>query len=212
MHVRLSRIADLTDRETEAMVRGFEDGTLPYGDLPSMKGFVGYSAAADREHGRVLVMSVWENARVLRDSNRAAQVAREARLQDVASEPIVDEYEVVLWRIGASEPGSYIRLCRVAGLVDKRAKAMVEGFADNVSGIESLPGYEGYVVASNVRDGKVTSISQWASVQDLENSEQVAGAAREQRLLDVKPYRRPLVERYEIVMVRTAADRMARLS
>lgn len=212
MHVRLSRIDGLTSAETETMIDGFLDGTYPRGDLPTMKGFIGYAAAVDRENGGVCAMSVWEHARALFDSRRAAAVARAERFEEVASDPLVDEYEIGLWRVGSSEAGSWIRVCQVAGLVEMRAKAMVDGFADNVRGIEKMPGYEGYLVAANYREGKVTSIGQWATLEDVKSSERAAAAARERQLQDVKPYREPLIDFYEIVTVQVAEERLARVA
>lgn len=204
MHVRLSRIADLPVNRVDEIVEGFRTGRYPRGDLPSIQGFVGYAAAVDREHGRVCAMSVWEDAVALRTSRKAAEATRDA----VAAEPLIDEYEIAEWRVGRSEPGSSIRVSRFAGLVEKRARAIVEGFTDNIRGIEQLPGYQGYLLASSIREGKLTSISQWASREHLEHSERAAAAFRERQLADMKPYRRPIVDIYEIVTVQLAEDRL----
>ena len=68
-------------------------------ELASLPGFSGYLLAADREHGKVLAMSLWESQDALRASDQAAEEARERRLAVAgAHDPIVDRYQIMLER------------------------------------------------------------------------------------------------------------------
>jgi hypothetical protein len=206
MYVRLSRITDLSDTQTEEMIEGFQDGTYPRGELPRQPGFVGYAAAVDREHGRAAAMSVWNDYWALIDSRRVAAAARAERLRGIAGEPLIDEYEIEIWAVAESAPGSHIRVSRFGGLVESRARAMADAFREQIRGIEGRPGYEGYLLGSAIGDGRIVSIGQWATREDLDNSEAAAEGFRGRQMALAKPCREPMVDRYEIVTVRVTAD------
>lgn len=215
MYMRLSRIAELTDEQTDAMVEGFTDGTYPQGDLLSREGCRGFAAGADREHGKVCLVSLWSTHNDLRNSKRVAEAARAARLGGIGREAIADEYEIMLTRPGPDPAGAEtttgcIRLCRVAGLVDTRVKEMVDGFVDNAQGVEGLQGFAGYWVAADPAPGRVTSISRWRTRADMEASERIAASQREERLAAVKPQRRPLIDFYDLIAVGVPQEVAAR--
>ena len=97
-HLRLSRVADLASDALEAMIDAFERSDY-VDELASHPGYGGYLLAADREHGKVMAMSLWESQDALRASDHAAEEAREGRLAVAgARDPIVDRYQIMLER------------------------------------------------------------------------------------------------------------------
>ena len=97
-HLRLSRVADLAPDALEAMIDAFERSDY-VDELASHPGYGGYLLATDREHGKVMAMSLWESQDALRASDHAAEEAREGRLAVAgARDPIVDRYQIMLER------------------------------------------------------------------------------------------------------------------
>ncbi len=98
-HLRLSRLADLSPAAVEAMIEAFE-GSDYLDQLEALSGFRGYLLAADREHGKVTAMSLWQTERDLRSSDQVAADARELRVAAAGKghDPIVDRYVVMLAR------------------------------------------------------------------------------------------------------------------
>jgi heme-degrading monooxygenase HmoA len=98
-HLRLSRLADLSENALDAVLGSFEDGAY-VDQLEAVGGFGGYLVAADRENGKVTAMSLWRTANDLRASDQLAAEARENRVAATGDshDPIVDRYEVMLER------------------------------------------------------------------------------------------------------------------
>lgn len=98
----------------------------------------------------------------------------------------------------------HLRLSRFVGLAPERADEMVEAFeeSDYLDHLAESPGFQGYVLAVDRGRGKLTAMSIWRSLDELSGSDQVAEAARAMRIAAVKPERRPVVDRYEVVMYR----------
>jgi heme-degrading monooxygenase HmoA len=98
----------------------------------------------------------------------------------------------------------HLRLSRFVGLAPERADEMVLAFeeSDYLEHLASSPGFQGYVLLADRGRGKLTAMSIWRSLDDLTGSDQVAEAARAMRIAASKPERRPIVDRYEVVMHR----------
>ena len=98
----------------------------------------------------------------------------------------------------------HLRLSRFVGLAPERADEMVEAFeeSDYLDRLAESAGFEGYLLAADRGRGKITAMSFWRSLPDLEASDQVAEAARAMRIAAARPERRPIVDRYEVVLDR----------
>lgn len=96
----------------------------------------------------------------------------------------------------------HLRLSRFVGLAPERADQMVIAFeeGDYLDRLAEAPGFEGYLLAADRGRGKITAMSFWQSGQDLEASDLIAEAARALRIAAVRPTRRPVVDRYEVVL------------
>jgi heme-degrading monooxygenase HmoA len=98
MYARLSRLAGLPPERIEEMIREFEEEGLPA--LEQQRGFQGLFLGVDWNAGKAAAVSFWESQDALRESDRAADQARDAAVStgQPDREPIVDRYEVVLQR------------------------------------------------------------------------------------------------------------------
>ena len=98
----------------------------------------------------------------------------------------------------------HLRLSRFVGLAPERADEMVEAFeeSDYLDQLAESSGFDGYLLAADRGRGKITAMSFWRTLADLEGSDQVAEAARAMRLAATRPERRPIVDRYEVVLDR----------
>lgn len=103
----------------------------------------------------------------------------------------------------------WLRLSRIAGLTPNRVEEMIEGFEQRVdrSGLDQAPGYGGYLVGVDREHGKVTAISLWETLEDLEANDADADAARTERVERAEPAREPIVDRYEVVIERQSMAR-----
>jgi heme-degrading monooxygenase HmoA len=102
----------------------------------------------------------------------------------------------------------HLRLSRFVGLAPERADQMVIAFeeGDYLDRLAEAPGFEGYLLAADRGRGKITAMSFWQSAQDLDESDLIAEAARALRIAAVRPTRRPVVDRYEVVLYQDIAS------
>ena len=98
----------------------------------------------------------------------------------------------------------HLRLSRFVGLAPERADEMVIAFeeSDYLDRLAEAPGFDGYLLAADRGRGKITAMSFWQSEEDLAASDGIAEAARALRIAAVRPTRRPVVDRYEVVFNR----------
>jgi len=98
----------------------------------------------------------------------------------------------------------HLRLSRFVGLAPERADEMVIAFeeGDYLDRLAERPGFDGYLLAADRGRGKITAMSFWQTAEDLAASDQVAEAARALRIAAVRPTRRPVIDRYEVVIHR----------
>ena len=96
----------------------------------------------------------------------------------------------------------HLRLSRFVGLAPERADEMVEAFeeSDYLDRLSESSGFDGYLLAADRGRGKITAMSFWHTEEDLNASDQVAEAARAMRIAATRPERRPILDRYEVVM------------
>jgi heme-degrading monooxygenase HmoA len=95
----------------------------------------------------------------------------------------------------------HLRLSRFVGLAPERADEMVIAFEEGnyLDGLAGAPGFDGYLLAADRGRGKITTMSFWLSEEDLAASNGIAEAAMALRIADIRPARRAVVDRYEVV-------------
>ena len=99
MHARMSRIAGLPPERIDEARQYFEQQELPA--LEQQKGFEGVLVMVDRADGRATAITFWDTQEDMRASDRAADEARAATLDQVrpsepSREPVVERYEVLI--------------------------------------------------------------------------------------------------------------------
>jgi len=96
----------------------------------------------------------------------------------------------------------HLRLSRFVGLAPERADEMVIAFeeGDYLDRLAEAPGFDAYLLAADRGRGKITAMSFWQSEEDLAASDGIAEAARALRIAAVRPTRRPVVDRYEVLL------------
>src|SRR5881275_1059944 len=99
MHARMSRIAGLPPERIDEARQYFEQQELPA--LEQQDGFKGVLVMVDRGDGRATAITFWETLDELKASDRAADQARAATMEQVSSsepsrEPVVERYEVLI--------------------------------------------------------------------------------------------------------------------
>ena len=95
MHARLNRLEGSADRFDDT-VRRTEEVIAPL--LRELDGFQAFTVLGDRDSGTFIAISFWESEDAMRASEEAVKQPRKeaADAAEVASEPVVERYEVVL--------------------------------------------------------------------------------------------------------------------
>jgi heme-degrading monooxygenase HmoA len=100
MHARLSRFAGLPPERIDETLRGFQEGALP--QFEQLPGYKGVLVAVNYAEGKAAAITFWETQDNMRASDRLADQARAAALEQAQGsseptrEPIVDHYEVLV--------------------------------------------------------------------------------------------------------------------
>ena len=102
MYARLSRFAGLPPERIHETAKQFEQGALP--QFEQLDGYKGVLIAVNEAEGKAAAITFWETRDTMRQSDRLADQARAAALEQAQGsseptrEPIVDHYEVILDR------------------------------------------------------------------------------------------------------------------
>ena len=106
MHARMSRFAGLPPERIDSTLHQFRDEELPA--LEQQPGFEGIVVLVDQKGGKAAAISFWDTEHHLRDSERAAERARDRAVESAGPtrEPVVDRYEVLFtkWETEKPEP------------------------------------------------------------------------------------------------------------
>ena len=98
MYARLSRFAGLPPERIHDTIEAFKQGALP--QFQQLSGYKGVLIAVNEAEGKAAAITFWETRDNMRESDRLADQARAAALEQARGseptrEPIVDHYEVV---------------------------------------------------------------------------------------------------------------------
>jgi heme-degrading monooxygenase HmoA len=147
--------------------------------LQSMPGFVGLSLLADRETGRCIATSAWQDLNAMRASNAGVQPLRERGAEIFGSRPQIEEWEIAaLHREHPSAPGACARVVGVRtepGTTDR----VVERFRGTaLPMLEELDGFCSASVLVDPSSGQAVVTSLYDSRQAIEASRERAKEIR----------------------------------
>ena len=126
MHARITTIEGLPDKLDDA-TRHVRENTLP--QLRQMDGFQGFVALGDRQSGRLLGVTFWENEEALRATEEASSSVRSGAAEAAGGSVAgVEQYEVVVLEAPSAGPVSGVT-DTVGGATDS-----VRGVTDNLLG------------------------------------------------------------------------------
>lgn len=139
--------------------------------LQSMPGFVGLSMLVDRETGRCISTSAWQDLNSMRASNAGVQRLRERGAEIFGTRPQIEEWEIAgMHREHPAGPGACARVVWVRtepGTTDR----VVEAFRG--TGLPMLEEIEGFCSASVLVDpssGQAVVTSLYESRESIEAS------------------------------------------
>jgi quinol monooxygenase YgiN len=168
----------------DAGVAHIRDEVMPV--LRETDGYVGLSMLVDRESGRCIVTTAWQDEEAMRASDAKMRPARERAAEMLGGSPEVEEWEIaVLHRDHTSEPGACVRVTRVRHdpqQVDRNMdlyKTMV---------LPALEQYEGFCSASmlvNRQSGLTVGSVSFDSREAMDHNREQANATRERAMQEM---------------------------
>ena len=97
----------------------------------------------------------------------------------------------------------HARLSRFAGLGPERIEATIREFEEqSLPRLEQQPGFQGITVGVNYQSGQAVAIALWETEAHMNQSEELAGEARDQAVATGGPSRPPIVDHFEVVIQR----------
>ncbi|MEA2167108.1 MAG: hypothetical protein QOF76_408 [Solirubrobacteraceae bacterium] len=202
MHARLSRFMGLGPERVAQLVEAYREGDY-VGEVAGRTGFAGYVVAEDPLGGRLMAMSVWDDAGAMAASDDIADSQRAQRIADSkpARHPHVGRFEIAVRR---GEPGEqrFIRVSRLSGLAPHAVRTLVAAYeeTDYLEHLAAYDGFAGYLLLT--AEDEVLAMSFWMSQEDRGASDEMAAAARALRIKASRPEDEPVVERYEVALLR----------
>ncbi|NEK87817.1 hypothetical protein GCU60_18925 [Blastococcus saxobsidens] len=145
------------------------DRVLPA--VMGMDGFIGLSMLADRQNGRCIVTTAWEDSAALQRSAGGVKAMR-ARAADILGGPaVVEEWTIaVLHRLHAAPEGACARVTWTRGHPD-RIDRLADAFAVSiVPRLEDIPGFCSVSMLVNPQDGRATTAVTYDSRDALQRS------------------------------------------
>ncbi len=131
MYARLTTIEGAPDKMDEA-TRHVEEQTLP--QLQKMDGFKGFVALGDRNSGRLLGVTFWEDEEALQATEQEASGVRSGAAEAVGGTVAsVEQYEVVVFEAPSTGPVS--GLTDTVGGTTSSVTDTVGGATDSVRGV-----------------------------------------------------------------------------
>ncbi len=131
MYARLTTIEGAPDKMDEA-TRHVQEQTLP--QLQKMDGFKGFVALGDRNSGRLLGVTFWEDEEALQATEQEASGVRSGAAEAVGGTVAsVEQYEVVVFEAPSTGPVS--GLTDTVGGTTSSVTDTVGGATDSVRGV-----------------------------------------------------------------------------
>ena len=168
----------------DAGIAHVRDAVMPA--LTEVDGCVGLSLLVDRESGRCIATSAWEDEAAMHASARSARSLRDQAAQTLGGSPTVDEWEIaVLHRDHRSGPGACVRATWLTMRPDQFDRA-IEFYRESVlPAIEELDGFCSASLMIDRASWRAVSSSTFDSLQAMQLNEDRARSLRTARLRDL---------------------------
>ncbi|MGB6207372.1 hypothetical protein, partial [Mycobacterium sp.] len=154
--------------------------------LERVDGCLGMSLLVDRDSGRCIATSSWENEQAMRASAREIRPVRDQAAQTFGGSPTVDEWEIaVLHRDHPSRPGAGVRATWLVVRPDQFDRA-IEFYRESVlPAIEELEGFCSASLMIDRTSWRAVSSSTFDSLEAMQRNEERARSLRTARLRDL---------------------------
>jgi quinol monooxygenase YgiN len=168
----------------DAGIAHVRDAVMPA--LTEVDGCVGLSLLVDRESGRCIATSAWEDEAAMHTSAQGARPLRDQAAQTFGGSPTIDEWEIaVLHRDHRSGPGACVRATWLRMRPDQFDRA-IEFYRESVlPAIEELDGFCSASLMIDRASWRAVSSSTFDSLQAMQLNEDRARSLRTARLRDL---------------------------
>ncbi|WP_431232426.1 antibiotic biosynthesis monooxygenase [Mycolicibacterium psychrotolerans] len=183
MHARSTTFAARPE-SIDAGIAVFRDEVMPA--LQGMTGCVGMSLLADRESGRCIVTTAWEDDAAMHSSADEVRLFRDRAAQVLGATPTVDEWEIAaVHRDHRSGAGACVRATWLQARPDQFDQA-VEFYKTTVlPEIEQLDGFCSTSMMCDRSTGRAVVSTTYDSRDAMERSRDAARALRTALLRDL---------------------------
>src|SRR6202034_1671917 len=160
------------------------DAVMPA--LTQVDGCVGLSLLVDRESGRCIATTAWENQAAMHASAKQARPVRDQAAQTFGGSPTIDEWEIaVLHRDHRSGPGACVRATWLRMRPDQFDRA-IDFYRESVlPAIEDLDGFCSASLMIDRASWRAVSSSTFDSLEAMQRNEERARSLRTARLRDL---------------------------
>ncbi|MGA9488859.1 MAG: hypothetical protein WBV80_01225 [Mycobacterium sp.] len=168
----------------EAGIVHIRDVVMPA--LTMIDSCVGLSLLVDRESGRCIATTAWENEAAMRASAQQVRPVRDQVAQTFGGSPTIDEWEIaVLHRDHRSGPGACVRATWLRVRPDQFNRA-IEFYRESVlPAIEDLDGFCSASLMIDRASWRAVSSSTFDSLEAMQRNEEQARSLRTARLRDL---------------------------
>lgn len=206
MHARSTTFAARPE-SIDAGIEVFRDEVMPA--LQAMTGCVGMSLLTDRESGRCIVTTAWENSAAMYASAAEVRLFRDRAAQVLGATPSVDEWQIAaLHRDHRSGDGACVRATWLQARPDQFDQA-VEFYKTTVlPEIEQLDGFCSTSMMCDRSSGRIVVSTTYDSHDAMERSRDAARSLRTALLRDLGADQLDVGE-FELAIARLRVPEMA---
>jgi quinol monooxygenase YgiN len=168
----------------DAGIAHIRDAVMP--SLSQVDGCAGLSLLVDRESGRCIATTAWENQAAMHASAEQVRAVRDQAAQTFGGSPTIDEWEIaVLHRDHRSGPGACVRATWLRVRPDQFGRA-IEFYRQSVlPAIEELDGFCSASLMIDRASWRAVSSSTFDSLEAMQRNEEQARSLRTTRLRDL---------------------------
>jgi quinol monooxygenase YgiN len=168
----------------DAGIAHVRDAVMPA--LTALDGCIGLSLLVDRESGRCIATSAWEDQAAMHASAEAARPLRDQAAQAFGGSPTIDEWEIaVLHRDHRSGPGACVRATWLRMRPDQFDRAIGFYRESVLPAIEELDGFCSASLMIDRASWRAVSSSTFDSMEAMQRNEDRARSLRTARLRDL---------------------------
>lgn len=168
----------------DAGIAHVHDAVMPA--ISEVDGCIGISLLVDRESGRCIATTAWDDEAAMHASAEQARPIRDQAAQAFGGSPAIDEWEIaVLHRDHRSGPGACVRATWLRMRPDQFDRA-IEFYRESVlPAIEELDGFCSASLMIDRASWRAVSSSTFDSLEAMQRNEDRARSLRTARLRDL---------------------------